>query len=251
MMSTLSNTLDCIPAIILAGGLGTRLKPVIGEYPKVLAPILGKPFLSYVLDKLSQQKLHRTILCTGYLAEYVQEEYGKSYKGIEIMYSREETPLGTGGAIRHAISKLSASEYLILNGDSFIDIDFQAFFNWYQEHSFPVGMAITTADDCSNYGTIEIRGDRVISFHEKAFHKQPGFINAGIYLVNEELIKNMPSTEPLSLEYEVIPSWVKMGLGAFYVSSLLIDIGTPISYEQAQSYFAQNSWSHEHSLDYE
>ncbi len=128
-----SPNLSQVTALILAGGLGTRLRSSVADRPKVLAPVLGKPFLSYLLDRLQISGIQKVVLCIGYLGEQVQETYGSSYHNMELRYSQETTLLGTGGALRLALPLISSPTVLIINGDSFYDANLNDFHQWHLE----------------------------------------------------------------------------------------------------------------------
>ena len=155
-----------LPALILAGGLGTRLRSVLPECPKVLAPVLGRPFLSFLLDQLETAGVREVVLCTGHRAELVLQSFGARYGEISLRYSVETQPLGTAGAIRQAIEQIKAERVLVLNGDSFTHTPLVDFHRWHlaRESSFPGSLMLSWADDPSRFGTVALgpRRDPVI-----------------------------------------------------------------------------------------
>jgi NDP-sugar pyrophosphorylase family protein len=226
-----------VPAMILAGGLGTRLSRVLPDMPKVLAPIAGRPFLAYLLDALADAGIQEAILCTGYRADSVERAFGARYRGISLRYSRETQPLGTGGALRQAMGMTSADTLLALNGDSFVAYDFQAFLAWHQESNFAASLVLTQVPDCSRFGTVDVTPQGVIrSFAEKTGRAEAGWINGGVYLVSRPLLSSLPQERTLSIERDVFPSWLSVGLGGYRSSGAFLDIGTPESLAQAETF---------------
>ncbi|MBT6229204.1 MAG: NTP transferase domain-containing protein, partial [Candidatus Scalindua sp.] len=143
-----------ITAVILAGGLGKRLRGVVSDRPKVLAEVNGRPFLTYLLDQLAEAGINSVILCTGYMADSISKEIGNLYNGVKITYSRENKPLGTGGALRLAVSNLNLKYVLVMNGDSYIGIDFKDFIEWHVKRGCSASIVLVTADDAGRYGSV-------------------------------------------------------------------------------------------------
>jgi D-glycero-alpha-D-manno-heptose 1-phosphate guanylyltransferase len=135
-------------AVILAGGLGTRLRSEIGEFPKVLAPVNGKPFLSFVLDYLQKNGIETVVLSVGYKAELIQQEFGENYKGLKLIYAIESSPLGTGGAMKLALEKNKAEMLFILNGDTFFDIDLKELENFHLQNKSTCTLALKKNEKC-------------------------------------------------------------------------------------------------------
>jgi len=225
-----------ITVVILAGGLGVRLRSVVDNKPKVLAKVAGRPFLSYLLDQLLLAGAHNVILCCGYMAEAVQDCFGEFYKSLELLYSIEQEPLGTGGAIRLAVPYLRSDTVLVMNGDSYIDVDLAAYVNWFFENDGQAALVLTKVNDTSRYGAVCVNGNRITAFEEKNEGLGPGWVNAGIYLISKSLILSIPSGEPYSLEHQLFPELTTQKLLGFCVESQLIDIGTPDSYAKAQAF---------------
>lgn len=236
MMAGMARTRDGITAAILAGGLGTRLRSVVADRPKVLAPVAGRPFLAHLLDQLPAAGLNEVVLLVGYGAEQVRDAFGDRYDGLRIRYSPEPHPLGTGGAVRHALPHFARERVLLLNGDSFCDFDAAAFAAAVPGDA--VGMVLATVDDTSRYGRVEVGpSGGVTGFTEKAAAGGPGRINAGVYLVTRDRLADLPADRPLSWERDVLPNWVAAGDVIGHPGGRFIDIGTPDSFAAAEAFF--------------
>jgi NDP-sugar pyrophosphorylase family protein len=231
--------IDAFDTVILAGGAGSRLRSVVSDRPKCLAEINGRPFLSYLLDRLARAGLGEAILSTGYLAEQVEETFGLRYGPIQLHYSREETPLGTGGAVRRALASCANEHVFVINGDSFLDFDWRDFLAWFDPATTRVGMVVAWQDDCRRYGRVEIGGDgRVLAFKEKSETSGAGWINAGICLIERSLLAGFTPGDAFSLERDFFPAQIGRGFYARGVRDRFIDIGTPESYAAAGEFFA-------------
>ena len=230
--------MDDIESLILCGGKGKRLRSVIADRPKVLSPVNGRPFLSYILEKLIEAGFYEAILCTGYKAELIREAFGSQYKGLKIRYSDETEPLGTGGAVRNALPMIDSEIVLIMNGDSYIDIKLLNFICWFNKNPYDASILLTKVPDTSRYGRIEtdITG-RILHFGEKLDGLGEGWINAGIYLIKKSLLEMIPKDIPYSLETEFSPYLVNTGFYGYHCERNFIDIGTPESYEKADYFF--------------
>ncbi|MFI5398208.1 MAG: nucleotidyltransferase family protein [Candidatus Binatia bacterium] len=228
-------------AAILAGGLGMRLRPTVRDRPKVLAPVAGRPFLSYLLDQLAGAGAQRVVLCTGYLGEQVRAALGDRYGALELSYSEESTGMGTAGALRLALPVLDTDPVLVLNGDSYCGADLNDFASWHQAcGSGGAGsLVLTWVEDASRFGTVDVDGcGIVLSFREKTGLAIPGWINAGVYLLSRRLVTSIPVGSAVSIERDVFPAWVGRGLRAYRARAPFLDIGTPDSYAEAESFFA-------------
>jgi len=228
-----------ITGVILAGGFGTRLQSVVSDKPKVLAKVKGKPFMAYLLEQLSSAGIHKAVICTGYMSDKIQECFGDAYDSLEIIYSREDEPLGTGGALRLALPYLSSEIILVMNGDSYIDTDLSIYVDWFSEGEREAAVLLTCVDDTSRYGNVKINKNKIIaSFEEKCDNPGPGWINAGIYLLRKSLIASMPAGKFYSLERDFFPKLTGKGLYGFCTEGRFIDIGTPEAYAAAEEFFA-------------
>lgn len=235
-----SGKLSSVSAVILAGGLGTRLRTVVIDRPKALAPVAGKPFLTYLFDQLEKAGVTEVILCTGYLAQQIQETFGTTYRSLNIKYSCEQESLGTAGAMRHALPLVSNPITFVMNGDSYCDVSLEALFDNHLARQAQATICLTSAQDTSRYGRVATdERQRITRFVEKGESYGPGMINAGIYLINTALINDIPQECEISLEREVFPLWVGQDFYAYCQEhTTFIDIGTPESFKQAQRLFA-------------
>lgn len=228
-----------ITAVILAGGLGMRLRPVVADLPKVLAPINGRPFLTYLLDQLAGYHLHQVVLCTGYQGAQVHNFFGDSYNCLRLSYSHESEPRGTGGALQQAHTQFESDTILALNGDSYCDSDLNAFFRAHDQRAAVSSVLLAWQKDTARFGQIHIDSQsRIKHFAEKGPEALPGWINAGIYLLPAGLIASLPEGRKLSLERDVFPTWVGRGLFGHPTHDAFLDIGTPESYAAADAFFA-------------
>ena len=236
MMTGMARTLDGITAAVLAGGLGTRLRSVVADRPKVLAPVAGRPFLAHLLDQLTTAGLDDVVLLVGYGAEQVRDAFGDRYKSLRVSYSTESHPLGTGGAVLHALPHFERERVLLLNGDSFCDFDATAFAAAVRDDE--VGMVLAEVGDTARYGRVEVSPNhRVTGFTEKAAAGGPGQINAGVYLFARDRLAEVPANQSFSWERDVLPEWVAAGDVIGHPGGRFIDIGTPQSFAAAEAFF--------------
>jgi len=232
-----------ITAVILAGGLGARLRPVVSDKPKVLAEVCGRPFLSYLLDQLCGADVRDVVLCTGHMGDMVQRVYGDKYKSLRLLHSREDEPLDTGGALRLAVPLFKSDVVLVMNGDSYIDADLSSYVGWFFEKDRQASILLTRVSDIERYGTVKLgKDERIISFKEKGMIKGLGWINAGIYLVKKSLLKTIPLGKKFSLEKGFFPPLVRFGFFGRQCQGRFIDIGTPESYAEAEKFFEEKTF---------
>jgi NDP-sugar pyrophosphorylase family protein len=225
-------------ALLLAGGLGTRLRSVVADRPKVLADVRNRPFLAFLLDQLVDAGIGRVTLCVGHLGEQISELFGNAYRGVELHYSQERTPLGTAGALRHALSSVAGESLLVMNGDSYCSADLSEFADWHRDRGVLGSMLLTHVPDTRRYGQVRVaESDRVGQFAEKDASVGSGWINAGIYILHTTLLAEIPAGRPVSLEREMLPDWIRRPFGAFRSESRFLDIGVPESYAQAEAFF--------------
>lgn len=222
-------------AIILAGGLGTRLRSTIGDLPKPMADIAGRPFLEYLLDYLIENDFKKVILSVGYKAEIIISHFGRNYKSIDIEYSIENEPLGTGGAIKKAIKKLDNSDdyFFVLNGDTFFDIPLDELLEFHVQRKAVITIAFKSMEDSTRYGSILLDySNRIIGFVEKGAFKNC-LINGGIYVINIELFKSLDLPDKFSFEKDLLEAYYKKMLfcGKNF-NKYFIDIGVPEDYER-------------------
>jgi NDP-sugar pyrophosphorylase family protein len=224
--------------IILAGGVGSRLRSVVNDRPKCLATINGHPFLFYLLDQLALAGINDVILSTGHMAGQVEAAFGLKQGAMTIRYSRETSPLGTGGAVKHALGLCRYEHLLVINGDSFLDFDWSDFFAWFDPATMRLGMVLAWIKDCRRYGQVSITPDgQVLRFREKSETAPSGWINAGIYLINKKVLVDFATPEAFSLERDFFPAQIGHGFHARGYLGRFIDIGTPESYAAAEKFF--------------
>jgi NDP-sugar pyrophosphorylase family protein len=232
------HNLSDITAVILAGGLGTRLRSVVSNIPKVMAKISNRPFLTFLLEQLILAKAREVVLCTGFMTDKIQEILGDTYKSLKIVYSIESQPLGTGGALRLALPCFNSDPILVMNGDSFVNTDLTAYVEWFFTKEHQASLLLVNVPDTGRYGKVIVAEDGLLlGFKEKASNSGPGWINAGIYILKKSLVASIPADRSFSLEREFFPSLVGKGLYGFCSSGTFIDIGTPESYRRAENIF--------------
>jgi D-glycero-alpha-D-manno-heptose 1-phosphate guanylyltransferase len=236
----MTNFLGGVTAAILAGGLGTRLRSVVADRPKVLAPVAGRPYLAHLLDQLYTACADDVVLLTGYGADQVRAAFGDAYRGMTLRYSVEPEPLGTGGAVRHAADLFTRDAVLLLNGDSYCAVDLARLVVTAQ-NAGQVGVALAHVDDVGRYGAVGIGpAGRVTAFAEKGGATGEGWINAGIYAIPRERVADIPAGRAVSLEREVLPRWVSDPGIRGVPGGRFIDIGTPESFAAAEAFFASS-----------
>ena len=225
-------------AILLCGGMGTRLRSVVSDRPKPMADICGKPFLQYLLEMLRDKGITEVIFALGYMGEMIEEYFqdGSAF-GLKIAYSYEEDPLGTGGAIRNALPKIMEEEVLVLNADTYFPMDYQGLYRFHQENDGDFSLATRAVPDISRYGAVRRdAAGRILAWNEKLEDGgQPlaGEINGGIYVMKKSLIAEIPEGKQ-SLEQDCIPKWLSEGKRIFGLpfDGYFMDIGIPKDYQQ-------------------
>jgi NDP-sugar pyrophosphorylase family protein len=229
-----------VNAAILAGGLGMRLRPALKDCPKVLARVGERPFISILLAKLAAAGVETTVLLAGYRAAQLRRTVGANYGGMELAYSVEASPLGTAGALRQALPKLETETLLLLNGDSFCDVDLSSLVAEHRRRQAELTLTLTHVADASRFGEVKVAPDgKVIHFGEKqARGGEPGLINAGVYVLARSLIADIPAGQACSLERDMLPIWIRgRRLQGFKGARRFLDIGTPSSYAGAAAFF--------------
>lgn len=228
-------------ALTLAGGLGTRLAEAIGPVPKFLAPIAGRPFAAWLFDWLAGQGIRRVVLATGHGSRRIEEELGRRYAGLAVDYSREDTPLGTGGAIRLAMPRIDQEEILVLNGDSFCACDLGSLHQQHRERAAAGTMVLAWAESAGDYGKVTLnQASRVDGYQEKDPNAGPGWINAGMYLFRRDLLYDIPAGRPVSLEHELLPRWIPIGIDGFLCEGAFLDIGVPERWRASADFLARH-----------
>jgi NDP-sugar pyrophosphorylase family protein len=242
-----NNGLSQCPALILVGGLGTRLRPVYADGPKALAPIQGKPFLAYLLKMLADHGLSRVVLCLGHHARQIEHWLAEQSLtdqsfGLDVRCSYEDEPLGTAGALGLAYSRYARGErVLAMNGDSILRLSLAAMWELHARRAAEATIALAHVPDTSRYGNIEVNDQGwVTSFSEKSMERKPGFINGGVYLfepsvMDRVVVDRVVKDRSISLEREVLPAQLTRGLLGFKSDGYFIDIGIPQDLARAQS----------------
>jgi len=221
-------------AVVLAGGFGTRLRDRVPDLPKPMAPVAGRPFLEYVLDRLVAGGISEVILSVGYRAESIEAHFGHAYRGATLRYAVETEPMGTGGAIAFALRGEGPEPVLVLNGDTYLNIDVGELLRWYAEHPSRVAMVLKQTPDVARYGAVNLAEDRVAGFAEKG-KTGPGLINAGIYMVMPEIFSSLGLSGQFSFETEILQRHCEMLRPRAYVTdAYFIDIGVPEDFDRAQ-----------------
>jgi D-glycero-alpha-D-manno-heptose 1-phosphate guanylyltransferase len=226
---------DGLQAVVLAGGLGTRLRSVVSDVPKPLAPVAGRPFLHWLLDALDRQGVRQIVLAVGFMAEQVRAAVGERHGRIAVSYSVETEPLGTGGALREAL-RLLDGEALVLNGDTYVQVDFARLMAAHRRANALVTVATVDVDDASRYGTVQVVDGRIAGF-VAAGRSGPGTINAGVYALSATALHATPAG-PFSFERDLLQARLaELAPLAFAAGPAFIDIGTPADYRRAQKFF--------------
>ncbi|EOA5945745.1 nucleotidyltransferase family protein [Campylobacter coli] len=213
-------------AIVLAGGLGTRLKSVVQDLPKPMAPINGKPFLAFVLEYLKKQGITEVILSVSYKYELIQECFKDEFDGMKIRYNIEKELLGTGGAIKDALKFIQNQAY-VLNGDTIFDIDLKKLFL----NNSKICIALKQMQNFDRYGTVNVDDQGIVtSFEEKVFKKQ-GLINGGIYLLKKDIFDNFDLEKKFSFEKFLQENFELLKIQTQIFNDYFIDIGVPQDYK--------------------
>ena len=224
-------------ALVLCGGLGTRLRSAYNAGPKALAPIGGRPFLDYMLDWLRTQGVRRAVLCVGYRAEQIQELYPAGEGDPVVAYSVEPEPLGTAGALKNAEGRVVGERFFVVNGDSLADVSLAGLLEFHLEKGAAMTLATVPVEAAGRYGSVETDAEgRVTGFREKAetgagVHE----VNAGVYVMERTLLEEFPAARKISLENEIFPALAGHGLYGFKTGGSFIDIGVPADFASAQT----------------
>lgn len=224
-------------AVILAGGLGTRLQSVLRDVPKPLAPVAGRPFLTWLLDELAVQGIRHVVLATGHLGDQIETLLGSNWRGMSLGYSREQQPLGTGGAIALAAERVEGDAFFVLNGDTALQMDYADFDRAVASSGARLGVALAQVPDAARYGAVRLNGDRLAGFAEKK-SVGAGLINAGVYRIQRSLLADYLRAGNFSFEHEVlVPAVMREPVIGYTRTRGFIDIGVPEDFHRAQSMF--------------
>jgi D-glycero-alpha-D-manno-heptose 1-phosphate guanylyltransferase len=230
-------------AIVLAGGLGTRLRKAVANVPKPMAPISNRPFLEYLLSYWIGQGVDHFILSVGYKWEIIKDHFGSNYKGASIEYSIESTPLGTGGGVLLAIKKLGKKQpFLVLNGDTFFKVSLADFRDFHNQNTVEISLALRQISGANRYDWIILDNDNSVKAIEpRSRELKSGQINGGVYLLNPKIFNGVTwdGSSKISLEDDIIPNALKAKkkLKGFICPEKFIDIGAPEDYQAAATFF--------------
>lgn len=224
-------------AIVLAGGFGTRLRNVVPDVPKPMAPIAGRPFLEILLATLASKGFTRVVLSLGFMAEKIIEHFGERYAGLDMVFEVESQPLGTGGAIRAAMARCMEDHVFVFNGDTYLDVEVDQIERLWQTNRRPV-IVVREVPDVARFGSVSMLCGRILRFLEKGNHGA-GLINAGCYVMPRGVLDHFPIEQPFSLETEFFaPNLQRMRVDGFVTHGHFIDIGVPEDYARAQKELA-------------
>lgn len=228
-------------AIVLAGGLGTRLQPVVNGLPKSMAPVNGRPFLEYLLGYLARNGIRRVVLSVGYLHDAIRNHFGERFGTLELEYAVETEPLGTGGGIRNAFRRIRGDEAFALNGDSLFHLPLERMNDFHESGNGGFSLALRFLEETGRYGSVEMDAThRIKGFTEKKEASGPGFINGGVYILNKELLTGPLFPEKFSLEKDCFEQYYReIPMLGFSSEGFFLDIGIPEDYNKAQIEFAR------------
>lgn len=226
-------------AIILAGGMGTRLAARVSGVPKAMAPVGGRPFLEILLEQLGRCGCARVVLAVGYLHAAIEDYFGAAFGAMKLDYAVEESLLGTGGAIRKALEMAREHAILTLNGDTFLEADFAEMLRFHGAAGAAMTMAVTPQADVARYGGVVIHDGRVVDYQEKG-RTGAGWINAGAYVLNRNIQWPQELPERFSFEKDfLVPRIAEITPAAFEVKGFFLDIGVPEDFDRAQTELAR------------
>jgi D-glycero-alpha-D-manno-heptose 1-phosphate guanylyltransferase len=224
-------------AIVLAGGFGTRLRQVVPDLPKPMAPIAGRPFLEILLSTLARKGFTRIVLSLGFMSEKIIAHFGDRYLGMKLVYEVESQPLGTGGAIRAALVRCLTDHAFVFNGDTYLDLEVDELERLWEAGRHPV-IVVREVPDTARFGRVEICEGRINAFLEKGM-SGPGLINAGCYVLPKDALEDFPLGQPFSLETEFFVKYLlRFRFDGFVTHGRFIDIGVPDDYALAQTELA-------------
>jgi NDP-sugar pyrophosphorylase family protein len=227
--------------VILCGGLGKRLRGVLDDRPKPMAEIEGRPFLDILINHVAKYGITRFILCTGFKGDLIKRYYKNKRGRLIFVVSDENEPLGTAGAIKNAESFIESDMFLVLNGDSLCEIDMEDFIKFHIGKGALISIAVTMIESPVEYGVIRLDEDqKIISFGEKISRSGNDLINAGMYVFDKKILKEIPSGQKMSLEYDLFPGILNKGLYGYLSEKRLLDIGTPERLAMAKDYFRED-----------
>jgi D-glycero-alpha-D-manno-heptose 1-phosphate guanylyltransferase len=221
-------------AIVLAGGLGTRLASKLNQTPKSMAPVGGRPFLEILLDQLIAAGCSRIILSVGHLRDVILQRFQNRYRDVPIDYAIEESPLGTGGAIRLALGQAHEPSVLVVNGDTYLEADVAALSRFHRSSRRPLTIAVVRVENIARYGGVLIEDHVISGFFEKG-RTGPGWINGGLYVIEKGFLWQADLPARFSFETDVlVPFLSEIRPAAFRCEGYFLDIGIPEDFDRAQ-----------------
>jgi D-glycero-alpha-D-manno-heptose 1-phosphate guanylyltransferase len=222
-------------AIILAGGFGTRLRSVVGEVPKPVASVRGRPFLSWLLEYMAWQGVTEAVLCVHHRADAIRSYFASQYAGIRLRYSVEDNPLGTGGAICQAMRMLDPKNpVFVLNGDSLVQLNYRVMLAHHYRQRAPITLAADIVPDCSRYSQLVLSGHKVVRYDTLGM-AAPGHISVGFYVVSPDVFNGVELPEAFSFERDFLhPHTPRLAPAVYTGVHYFIDIGVPADYIRAQ-----------------
>ncbi len=228
--------IDKIDVVILCGGLGTRLRLFVSDRPKCMAEIRNRPFLDILMKHLYRNGFRRMILCLGFMGEKVRSYFSNKKLPFDIVFSQEDVPLGTGGALKQARSLIKGNNFMVVNGDSYCPVNFPELVGFHiNKKSLLTVVLKKNKKNDGGYGIVDLDKDRRIrSFQEKNLKSNSCYVNTGIYLMNKQIFNFMKMGRKFSLEYDLFPKAIKRDCFGHIAKARLIDIGTPVSLAKAQ-----------------
>ena len=230
----IKNKLSDIDAVILCGGMGSRLRAVVDDRPKPMAEINDRPFLDILIDSFCEFGFRRFILCAGYMSQIIRDYYSSRSGSQKFVISDEHKPLGTAGAIKNAARLIRSDTFLVANGDSFCSVDLGAFCDSHSARHASMSMVVIESQNTGDCGLVSLDASQaIVGFEEKNQRCQSRYVNTGIYLFQKEALSLIPDDTRFSLEHDLFPKIIKQGCYAFVTKGRLIDIGTPERFAMA------------------
>ena len=229
--------LEGVDAVILCGGLGTRLRSLAPDKPKVLMPFGDRTFLDILMESLSVAGITRVVLSVGYLKEQIISRYEKT---PGIVFAEETSPLGTGGALKNAAKCIKSKSVLVMNGDSiFTGLDLSTFHEFHAKQKGDISIALAKPRTEKDFGVVTLTDDgRILNFAEKTDPGERGLMNGGVYFIQTHILDSIPDG-PSSIEHDLFPRFAGKSLYGFFSTGEVIDIGTPERYEHAKTVLAR------------
>ena len=219
--------------IVLSGGFGTRLKDVTNGKPKTMVDVNGKPFLCYLLDDFIKYDVKNVILAVGYKKEYIEKYFEKGYKNINITFSEEDEPLGTGGAIKKALGYSKEDDVIIMNGDVYSDVNLKELMNNHKNSKKETTLTLKYMENFDRYGVVEFNEQKIITKFEEKKPKEKGYINVGVYVMNKNVFDNIDVGDVFSIERDFFGKYVRNSdFNAYLYDGEFIDIGIPSDYKK-------------------